>query len=450
MATPLHHAPCRDDDGVLPLLPHDPWPSSARPQPDGDLLVGGVSLAGIARRFGTPAYVLDEDDVRRRCRAFTAALPGGRVAYAGKAFLCRAMADWVRTEGLDLDVCSGGELAIARSVGFPGERIVFHGNAKTPQELREAVEYGVGRIVIDNLAEIARLAMLTPPGRRQGVLLRVVPDVDAGAHPAVRTGGEDQKFGLSLASGDAAMAVARILGQPELRLLGLHCHIGSQITEVEPYERAARVMVTQLARIRDTHGVVLPELDLGGGFGIAYLEGDDALDPRRLGPALRRTVEERCAGLGLAVPRLAIEPGRAIAGPAGVTVYRVIAVKRTLTRTFVSVDGGMSDNPRPSLYQAAYTIRAVGRRHAPATRRVTLAGHHCEAGDVIAEDLPLPADLRAGDLLAIAATGAYHHAMASTYNLTCRPPVIVVAGGRARPVVRRERPDDLMRRDVGR
>jgi diaminopimelate decarboxylase len=424
-----------------------PWSATTVFTPAAE--TGGVPLMEIVERFGTPAYVVDEADLRGRCRAFKDALPGADVAYAAKAFLCRAVASWIVEEGLSLDVCSGGELAIARSIGFPADRVIFHGNAKTPRELQEAVDDGVGRIVIDNLAEIARLAVLVPQGRRQKVLLRVIPDIEAGAHAAVRTGGEGQKFGLSIASGDAAVAVARVLGQPSLELVGLHCHLGSQIDEVGPYVRAVRIMVEQYARIRDTHGVVLPELDLGGGQGIAYLEGEQGLSPRAYARAVLTALEERSAGLGLPVPRLTVEPGRAISGPAGLTLYRVIAVKRTLTRTFVAVDGGMSDNPRPSLYGARYTARLVGRSSATVTRQATLVGHHCEAGDVIAENVPLPADIRAGDVLAVAATGAYHHSMASTYNLTGRPPVVAVAGGAARLVVRREEIEDLLRREVG-
>ncbi|MFC6081245.1 diaminopimelate decarboxylase [Sphaerisporangium aureirubrum] len=426
-----------------------PWTSTFRRTAEGDATVGGVSLRNIAGRFGTPSYVVDETDVRRRCRAYRAALPDATVAYAAKAFLCRAMADWVRTEGLSLDVCSGGELALARSVGFPAERIIFHGNAKTPHELHDAVDYGVGRIVLDNVTEIARLAVLVPLGRRQKVLLRITPDVEAGAHAAIRTGGEGQKFGLSLVTGDAAMAVNQVLGQPGLELAGLHCHIGSQIATVEPFQEAARVMVRQMARIRDTYGLVLPELDLGGGHGIAYLPGERGLDPRHFAAAVTAAVRERCAGLGLPVPRLTVEPGRAVSGPAGITLYRVIVVKRQGSTTFVAVDGGMSDNPRPSLYGAQYTMALIGRRSAAVNRRVTVVGHHCESGDVIAEDVSMPADVHPGDLIAVAATGAYNHSMASTYNLTARPPVVAVSEGTARLVVRREEPADLLVRDVG-
>jgi diaminopimelate decarboxylase len=438
------------DQATASTLPvTGPWSAGTHFEPGGGATVGGVALTEIATRFGTPAYVIDETDLRERCRAYRAALPRAEVVYAAKAFLCRAMASWVREEGLGLDVASGGELAVALSVGFPAERIVFHGNAKTPQELSAAVEAGVGRIVVDTLAEINHLAALVPFGRRQKILIRVIPDIDAGAHSAIRTGGEDQKFGLSIASGAAGEAVTRALGQSSLDLAGLHCHLGSQILTPEPYERAARTLVEQLGRIRDAHGVVLPELDLGGGHGIAYLDGEKGLDLESYARRVEDAVRAHAAWLGLPVPRLIIEPGRAVSGPAGLTLYRVIAVKRGLSRVFVAVDGGMSDNPRPCLYGARYTARMVGRRSSEATRAATIVGHHCEAGDTIAEDVELPADIRPGDLIAVAATGAYHHSMASTYNMTGRPPVVAVAGGRARLVVRREEPADLMGRDVG-
>ncbi|WP_220183275.1 diaminopimelate decarboxylase [Sphaerisporangium album] len=428
---------------------HWPWSATTVFEPDGDATVSGASLTAIANRFGTPTYVVDETDVRGRCRAYRAALPDAEIAYAAKAFLCRAMAGWIRAEGLGLDVCSGGELAVARASGFPAERILFHGNAKTPHELQYAVAEGVGRIVVDNIAEINRLAALVPAGRRQKVLIRVIPDIDAGVCAAVRTGGEDQKFGLSIATGAAGDAVGRVLAQPRLRLAGLHCHLGSQICAPEPYEAAARVMVEQMARIREGHGIALPELDLGGGHGIAYLEGEHGLDIPSYARRLTAAVEDRCAGLGLPAPRLIVEPGRAISGPAGLTLYRVISLKKGLNRTYVAVDGGMSDNPRHALYGAPYEMRLIGRRTHAGTRAVTVVGHHCEAGDTLAEDVPLPADVHPGDLIAVAATGAYHHSMASTYNLTGRPPVVAVGEAGPRLVVRREDPDDLMRRDVG-
>ncbi|GAA0423874.1 diaminopimelate decarboxylase [Acrocarpospora corrugata] len=426
-----------------------PWSNTTLFGPRGEATVGSVSLTEIADRFGTPAYVVDEADLRSRCRAYRQALPGATIAYAGKAFLCRSVASWIREEGLSLDVCSGGELAIARAVGFPGERIIFHGNAKTPHELQDAIAYGVGRIVVDNLAEITRLAALVPLGHHQKVLLRVIPDIEAGAHPAIRTGGQGQKFGLSTLSGEVDSAVARVLAQPGLRLVGLHCHIGSQITTAQPYARAVRMLVEQLARIRDAHGITLPELDLGGGHAISYRAGESGLDLAKLAAAVRLALVDWSAAFSLPVPALTVEPGRAISGPAGVTLYRVIAVKRHGARTFVAVDGGMSDNPRPSLYGARYTLRMIGRPNLAGTRPVTVVGHHCEAGDILAEDVELPADVRPGDVLVAAATGAYNHSMASTYNLTGRPPVVAVDDGQARLVVRREEPEDFLRRDVG-
>ncbi|WP_449475996.1 diaminopimelate decarboxylase [Streptomyces abikoensis] len=425
------------------------WPASTLEAPGGGLAVGGVPLAELADRFGTPVYVLDEDEVRARARAWRDALPGADVAYAGKAFLCRAVIRWVEEEGLSLDVCSAGELELAVHSGFPAERIVLHGNAKSPGDVRAALRLGVGRIVIDGTGEIARLAALVPPGARQRVLLRVVPGVTAGAHAAVRTGMDGQKFGLSVAGGEAEEAVERLLGQPRLELVGLHCHLGSQIAGLGPYVSAVRRLVPLLARIRDRHGVTFPELDLGGGFAIAYREGDPAVDPRTYAERVTGELARECARFGLALPRLTVEPGRWIAGPAGVALYRVLSVKPTGGRTFVAVDGGMSDNPRPALYGVRYTVRLAGRSSAAPGRTVTVVGRHCEAGDVLADDVELPADLRPGDVLAVPASGAYHLSMASAYNLVGRPPVAAVSGGRARLLVRRETLADLRSRDVG-
>ncbi|MEH6375511.1 diaminopimelate decarboxylase [Streptomyces sp. KLMMK] len=434
-----------------PRTPAAPvWPASTRDVPGGGgLAVGGVPLGEIADRFGTPVYVMDEDEVRARARAWRTALPGADVAYAGKAFLSRAMIRWIEAEGLSLDVCSAGELELAAHSGFPAERIVLHGNAKSPDDVRAALRLGVGRIVIDGTGEIARLAALVPPGARQRVLLRVVPGVSAGAHAAVRTGVEGQKFGVPVANGEAEEAVERLLCQPRLELAGLHCHLGSQIAGLGPYVTAVRRLVPLLARIRDRHGVTFPELDLGGGFAIAYREGDPAVDPGTYADRIGSELDLQCARFGLPRPRLTVEPGRWIAGPAGVALYRVLSVKTTAGRTFVAVDGGMSDNPRPALYGVRYTVRLAGRASAAPGRTVTVVGRHCEAGDVLAEDVELPGDLRPGDVLAVPAAGAYHLSMASAYNLVGRPPVAAVTGGRARLLVRRETLDDLRSRDVG-
>ncbi|MER6775795.1 MULTISPECIES: diaminopimelate decarboxylase [unclassified Streptomyces] len=425
------------------------WPASTTRLPHGGLAVGGVPLTEIADRFDTPAYVLDEGEVRARCRTYRDAFPDAEVLYAAKAFLSRAMVHWISEEGLGLDVCSAGELELAVTAGFPPDRILLHGNAKSPRDIETALRLGVGRIVIDSPSEIARLAAAVGPGGHQKVLVRVVPGISAGGHEKIRTGTDGQKFGLSLTDGSAQHAVTRLLGQPQLELVGLHCHIGSQITDVKPYLTAVRRVVGLMARIRDAHGVTLPELDMGGGHGIAYRPGEPALDLTALAGRLRAELVESCAGAGLPVPRLAVEPGRAIAGPAGVALYRVLAVKRTGDRVFVAVDGGMSDNPRPALYGVRYAPRLIGRRSTAASCTATVVGRHCEAGDILAADVELPGDVHPGDLLAVPVAGAYQLSMASGYNMVGRPPVVAVAHGAARLLVRRETLDDFRRRDIG-
>jgi diaminopimelate decarboxylase len=425
------------------------WPASTTEPRPGDLAVGGVPLAEVADRFGTPVYVLDETEVRERCRTYRQVFPEAEVLYAAKAFLCRAMVHWMDEEGLGLDVCSAGELELAVTTGFPPERIVLHGNAKSPRDLETALRLGVGRIVIDSPSEIARLAAAVGPGGHQKVMVRVVPGISAGGHDKIRTGTEDQKFGLSIRDGYAQHAIARILDQPQLELTGLHCHLGSQITSVKPYLAAVRRMVGLLARLHEQHGLVLPELDLGGGHGIAYRPGEEALDLTTLARKVRDELTGACAAAGIPVPRLIIEPGRAIAGPAGVALYHVLAVKRSGDHTFVAVDGGMSDNPRPALYGVRYEPRLIGRPSAAPPTPVTVVGRHCEAGDVLATDAELPDDVRPGDLLAVPVAGAYHLSMASGYNLVGRPPVAAVRAGRARLLVRRESLDDIRGRDVG-
>ncbi|MEU2658510.1 diaminopimelate decarboxylase [Streptomyces sp. NPDC007325] len=425
------------------------WPATTTEEGGGRVLLAGVPLADIAEAHGTPVYVLDEAEIRDRCRTYRAAFADADVHYAAKAFLCRGLVRLVDEEGLGLDVCSAGELELAVTAGFPPERILLHGNAKSPADLDTALRLRVGRIVIDSAAEIARLAAAVGPRGHQRVMLRVTPGVAAGGHAEVRTGTDDQKFGLSLRDGHAQHAVARVLGQPQLELTGLHCHLGSQITEVKPYLTAVRRLVGLMARIRDAHGVVLPELDLGGGHGIAYRPGDPVLDPTALARRLRTTLAQSCAAAGLPVPRLLVEPGRAVVGPAGVALYRVLAVKTSGGRGFAAVDGGMSDNPRPALYGVRYAPRLIGRHSTAPAVPTTVAGRHCEAGDLLAEDVELPADLRPGDLLAVPVAGAYHLSMASSYNLVGRPPVVAVRDGAARLLVRRETLEDLSARDVG-
>ncbi|MFD4247805.1 diaminopimelate decarboxylase [Streptomyces sp. NPDC058525] len=425
------------------------WPASTTRLPHGGLAVGGVSLTEAAERFETPVYVLDEGEVRARCRTYRDAFPDAGVLYAAKAFLSRAMVRWVREEGLGLDVCSAGELELAVTAGFPAERIVLHGNAKSPRDLAAALRLGVGRIVIDSPSEIARIAAAVGPEGRQKVMVRVVPGVSAGGHDKIRTGTDDQKFGLSLTDGGAHHTIARILGQSQLELTGLHCHIGSQITDVKPYLVALRRMVGLMARIRDTHGVVLPELDMGGGHGVAYRPGEAALDLTSFARRMRTELVEGCAAAGLTVPRLLIEPGRAVVGPAGVVLYRVLAVKHTGDTVFVAVDGGMSDNPRPALYGVRYAPRLIGRASTAEPRTATVVGRHCEAGDVLAADVELPGDVHPGDLLAVPVAGAYQLSMASGYNLVGRPAVVAVHEGTARVLVRRETLEDFRSRDIG-
>lgn len=356
------------------------------------------------------------------------------------------MARWVADEGLGLDVCSGGELATALAGGVDPARIIMHGNAKTPDELHDAATVGVGRIVVDSPIAIAFLA-----GRvrcRQQVLLRVTPDIDIGGHGAVTTGVIDQKFGFALAGGHAAGAVRRVLDQPWLDLVGLHCHIGSQVTDAALYGEAVRRMIAAYAGIRARHGVVLDELNIGGGHGVPYVSGDRELDLDELAGVIDEALEAACAAERFPRPRIVVEPGRAISARAGVTLYRVIAVKsQPGGRTFVAVDGGMSDNPRVALYDAKYTVVLANRHPLGATQPMTVVGRHCESGDEIARDVLLPTDLHPGDLLAVACTGAYHHSMASSYNMVGRPPIVAVGNGRARELVRRETITDLLSRD---
>jgi len=425
-------------------VPAHLWPDTTTQ--DDDLHVAGVRLASVAATFGTPVTVLDETTVRARCRAFRTALPEAEVTYAGKALSCRAVLRWIAEEGLSLDVCSAGELAVARSVNFPASRILVHGNAKTPDDLKAALAYGDVRIVVDSLDEIDHLAALART--RQRVLVRVTPGVDAHTHRAITTGTDDQKFGFSLATGAASEAVRRVLSHPNLELTGLHCHIGSQVRRVASFELAARRMVDLIAGLRRDHGVTIHELDLGGGFAVPYLPEDDPFDLTGYATRLRVALHYECQSHGVPVPKLIIEPGRSIVATAGVTVYRVVTVKRGPT-TFVAVDGGLSDNPRPSLYGARYSVRLIGRTSPARRTPMTVVGRHCEAGDVVATDVPLPADIHAGDLLAVPCTGAYHHSLASNYNQVCRPPLIGLHNGTSTVLVRGETEEDLLRRDVG-
>ncbi|MFC0530913.1 diaminopimelate decarboxylase [Phytohabitans kaempferiae] len=436
-----------DVNVILPQL----WPASVARAADGALAVGEVSVRELAEEFGTPAYVLDENDMRARCRDFLAAFAGCDVYYAGKAFLCRAVVRIIAEEGLHLDVCTGGELATALSAGMPPERIGFHGNNKSVSELTRAVEAGVGRIIVDSFHEIERLTRIARElGKRPSVLLRVTVGVEAHTHEFIATAHEDQKFGFSLAGGAALDAALRIIDEDVLDLRGLHSHIGSQIFDTSGFEVSARRVLGLQAQIRDARGVELPELDLGGGFGIAYTTQDDPAAPSDLAKRLDKIVADECEGLRLALPRLSIEPGRAIVGPAVFTLYEVGTVKDVDgIRTYVSVDGGMSDNIRAALYGATYSATVASRTSTAPPILARVVGKHCESGDVVVKDEFLPADVQPGDLLAVPGTGAYCRSMASNYNHVPRPPVVAVRDGRARVIVRRETEDDLLALDVG-
>ncbi len=436
-----------DVNELMPQL----WPRTVTRDRDGALTVGGRSVRDLAAEYGTPAYLLDEDDLRGRCRDFAAAFAGADVYYAGKSFLCKAVVRVIDEEGLFLDVCSGGELADALAAGFPAERIGFHGNNKSVAELERALDAGVGRIIVDSFQEITRLTELArESGVRPGVLVRVTVGVEAHTHEFIATAHEDQKFGFSLAGGAAFEAAVRILDDGVLDLRGLHSHIGSQIFDTSGFEVSARRVLELQAQIRDARGVELPELDLGGGFGIAYTTQDDPASAGDLAKRINKIVEGECELASLRTPKLSVEPGRAIVGPAVFTLYEVGTVKDVDgIRTYVSVDGGMSDNIRTALYDASYSATLAGRRSTAEPMLARVVGKHCESGDIVVKDEFLPADVQPGDLLAVPGTGAYCRSMASNYNHVPRPPVVAVRDGAARVIVRRETEDDLLALDVG-
>jgi diaminopimelate decarboxylase len=443
----LHGGPPPDLGAIDPRV----WPLGLRRADDGSLALRGHDVRALVAEHGTPVFLVDEADLRRRCRDYREAFGGAMVFYAAKAFLCTAVARWVQEEGLGLDVCTGGELAVAVRAGFPGDRMLLHGNNKSVAELAAALDAGVGRVVVDSLTEVDRLSGLcVERGVTQRVLVRATVGVEAHTHEFIATAHEDQKFGFSLAGGDALEAVRRVAAAPGLELAGVHSHIGSQIFDAGGFEVAAHRVVGLLAEVRDELGVELPELNLGGGLGIAYTSEDDPADVVEMGRSLRAIVEHECAAYRLAVPDLAIEPGRGIVGPGTITVYEVGTVKPVEgLRTFVSVDGGMSDNIRTALYDADYTVVLANRDSAAEPMLARVVGKHCESGDVVIKDAWLPADVAPGDLLAVAATGAYCRSMASTYNHLPRPPVVAVDERGSRVLLRRETVDDLLALDVG-
>ncbi|WP_138413130.1 diaminopimelate decarboxylase family protein [Sinomonas gamaensis] len=487
-----------DLNGLEPKM----WAHDVERTPGGELAVGGVSVEHLAHEFGTPLFVMSEDDFRARARAFKEAFDaafadvcgGVDVYYAGKSFLCSAVAAWVAEEGLRLDTCSGGELAVAAKAGLPGELLSLHGNNKSDAEIERALDLGVGRIVVDSLDELERVAAIAAhraereeqdPERRElraKVMLRLTPGVHAHTHEFIATAHEDQKFGLSMApgtasaefraevaeeSGEAAAAaasaaeeaVAAAAGHDSIDLLGLHCHIGSQIFEPEGFELAASKLLTFLAAMRSEYSVALPELDLGGGYGIAYTPVDTPRPPEEIAQAMAAVVRSTSEELKITPPRISIEPGRAIVGPTTFTLYRAGTAKdvvvdvpesdATAVRRYLSVDGGMSDNARPVLYDADYSAVLASRASEAEPQLTRVVGKHCESGDIVVRDVYLPADAGRGDLLAVPGTGAYCWALSSNYNYLARPGVVAVRHGSARWIVRGETEQDLLSRDMG-
>lgn len=436
------------------MLPAHVWPRSTRREEDGEVTIAGVPLTEIAEDYGTPVMVVDEDDFRSRCRDMADAFGSpANVHYASKAFLTRRIACWVDEEGLALDVASENELRIALAAEFPPHRITVHGNNKSASFLRLCLEAGVAHVVIDSHQELAELeAQARAMGTVQNVFVRVKPGIDAHTHEFIATSHEDQKFGLSLASGSAYNAAAAAIASPHLRLSGLHAHVGSQVFDAEGFKLAAQRVLSLYAKIFHEHGVALSFLDLGGGYGIAYTDNEEPLDVRAVAADLIREVEAVARDLGIAAPTVLVEPGRAIAGPSTVTVYSVGVVKDvhtsyTTTRRYIAVDGGMSDNIRPALYAALYDGRLVNRYADGDLVETRLVGSHCESGDILIEDTQWPDDIRRGDLIALPATGAYCYAMSSNYNSFGRPAVVAVRAGRVTPMVRRETVEDILARE---
>ena len=421
---------------------------------NGELILGGVGVKTLAAQYGTPLYVMDENVIRSNMRAFKSSMDkyyGGKglVCYASKAFSCKEIYRIAKEEGIGADVVSIGEMYTAKSVGFPMDQVCFHGNNKTRRELEAALDWGVTRIVVDNLTELHTLSALAKEkGIIAEILLRIKPGIDAHTHNFIRTGQIDSKFGLALETGEAMEGVKEALAAESVTLRGLHCHIGSQIFFVDPFVHAAEVMMGFLGQIKAETGVELPELNLGGGFGILYTDEDEPVPFGDYMEPVSRAVKASAEKLGLSQPFVLIEPGRSIVGEAGTTLYTVGSVKEIPDiRTYVSVDGGMGDNPRYILYQAKYDMILANRVNEPATETVTVAGRCCESGDLLGENVPL-APAKPGDLLAVFATGAYNYSMASRYNRVGIPPVVMVKDGASRVIVRGESLEDLVRNDL--
>lgn len=435
------------------------WPASATRNSQGELSIGEITVTELANQYGTPLYVFDEADVRKRARdyvtAFTVSDIETSVHYAGKAFLTTKVAQWVNQEGLGIDVASAGELEVALRAGIHPNQIVMHGNNKSVKDLERAVEVGVGRVVIDSLIEIERLnAVAASAGIVQQVLLRLTVGVEAHTHEAISTAHEDQKFGLSVASGMAMAAVDNVLECDALSLAGLHSHIGSQIFDATGFELATHRVVDFAIQVKERHGISVSEIDVGGGMGIAYVEGDDPLDVDAMAKSILDIIRTECARVNISVPKISVEPGRAIIGNPGITLYEVGTVKPVeldsgITRHYISVDGGMSDNIRTALYDAEYTAVIANRVSTAKLVPSRVVGKHCESGDIVVRDIELPSDTRPGDLIAVAATGAYCRSMASNYNHIPRPAAVSVLAGSSQVLLRRETIADLLAFDAG-
>ncbi|MDR0365469.1 MAG: diaminopimelate decarboxylase [Bifidobacteriaceae bacterium] len=456
-ATPVWLEVPEDVNALLQPL----WPATAYKADDGVLQIGGLSVTEIAQQVGTPTYVVDEADFRGRALEFAtqfdrafAPLGGATVHYASKALLSVGIAQWLVEDGLSVDVCSGGELDMVLRAGMDPSKITFHGSNKSAAELTAALEAGVGRIGVDSLPEIELVSRIAQSlGVTAPVMLRLSIGIEAHTHEFIATSHEDQKFGLSVADGDAMKGVAQALAAPGVELLGVHSHIGSQIFDARAFREAIYRLVSVTAQVEQEHQVKLPELGLGGGFGVPYTTGHDPLPVADMADRMAAAVERECRASGIDVPHVTVEPGRAIAGPAGITLYTVgtikpIALGGGFTRLYVSVDGGMSDNIRTALYGAEYSATLASRRSAAEPRLSRVVGKHCESGDIVVKDEYLPADIAIGDLLAVPVTGAYCHTMASNYNAALRPPIVAVKDGLLNVLLRRETMADLLSRDL--
>jgi diaminopimelate decarboxylase len=424
----------------------------------GELSIAGCSAENIVKEFGSPIFVLDEADFYLRTKAWKTALEqsfgGGQLYYAAKSFICVEVARWLKELKVGLDVCTQGELATALAANFPAADIEFHGNNKSEAEISFAIKSSVGTIVIDSFDELSRVAKIAnQEGSIQKVYLRLTPGVDTHTHEFISTAHEDVKFGFSIASGDAQIAIDKCMAEKSLNLAGIHCHIGSQIFEVESFKLAAKRLIAVLAAVRDKYSKELPELNIGGGYGISYTNNETAISPFQVIPAIAQEIKDECAKAKLSIPKISIEPGRAIVGPTTTTIYlvgttKLVKLEDGSTRKYISVDGGMSDNIRPALYGATYSAFLANRSSSEKSISSRIVGKHCESGDILIPEIELPADIKAGDLLAIPATGAYGRSMASNYNHMPRPSVIAVKDGQGREILRRENEADLLNLDV--